>query len=48
VNSLTAPQKGPGGIYTAGYGYINMMPGGFNFGYVEKPRSGQLVARITF
>ena len=48
VNSLTAPQTGQGGIYTAGYGYINMMPGGFNFGYVEKPRSGQLVARITF
>jgi Carboxypeptidase regulatory-like domain/TonB dependent receptor len=48
VNSLTAPATDPNGAYTAGYGFINMVPGGFNFGYVEKPRSGQLVARITF
>jgi hypothetical protein len=48
VNSTTAPAKAPDGTYTAGYGFINMVPGGFNLGYVEKPRSGQLVARITF
>ena len=48
VNTLTQPANAPDGTYTAGYGFINMVPGGFNLGYVEKPRSGQLVARITF
>jgi hypothetical protein len=48
VNTSTAPAAAPDGTYTAGYGFINMVPGGFNFSYVEKPRSGQLVARITF
>ena len=45
VNTLTQPAM-TGGAYTAGYGFINMVPGAA--GYVEQPRTGQLVARITF
>jgi hypothetical protein len=47
TNSLTAGSL-TNGAYTAGYGFINMVPGGGNAAYVESPRSGQLVARITF
>ena len=45
VNSLTKPTL-TNGAYTAGFGFINMVPGAT--GYVETPRSGQLVARIQF
>ena len=45
VNSLTKPTL-TNGAYTAGFGFINMVPGAT--GYVEQPRSGQMVARITF
>jgi hypothetical protein len=49
VNSLTPGTTNPAsGIYTAGFGYINMVPGAGNMTYAERPRSGQLVARITF
>jgi hypothetical protein len=47
VNSKTPPAL-TNGAYTAGYGFINMVPGGFNLGYVEQPRTGQMVARVTF
>jgi len=47
VNSNTAGTL-TNGAYTAGYGFINMVPGGANPAYVEQPRSGQLLARITF
>jgi hypothetical protein len=47
VNPFTAPQK-TNGVYTAGYGFINMNPGTAGINYVEKPRTGQLVARFTF
>ena len=47
VNSKTPPTL-TNGAYTAGYGFINMVPGGFNLGYVEQPRTGQMVARVTF
>ena len=47
VNSNTAPTL-TNGAYTAGYGFINMVPGGTNLGYVEQPRTGQLIGRITF
>ena len=46
VNTKTAPSALTTGAYTAGYGFINMVPGAT--GYVEQPRSGQLVARIQF
>ena len=48
VNTATTGTKALDGTYTAGYGFINMVPGGANMTYLEKPRSGQLVARITF
>jgi hypothetical protein len=57
VNSTTpgacsgAPCNGPSlptGIYTAGFGYVNMVPGAGNMFYAERPRSGQLIARFTF
>jgi hypothetical protein len=46
TNSLTPPGKAPDGTYNAGYGYINMIPGGLT--YVETPRSGQIVAKFVF
>jgi hypothetical protein len=45
TNTNTKPAL-TNGAYTAGYGFINMVPGAT--GYVEQPRSGQLVARVTF
>jgi hypothetical protein len=55
TNSLTPPgcaNEPPGfpckagDIYNAGYGYVNMIPGGQT--YVETPRSGQIVAKFVF
>ncbi len=46
TNSLTQPSF-TNGVLTAGYGYINTTNPGAP-GYGPQPRSGQLVARITF
>jgi hypothetical protein len=48
VGPLTGPTKDANGVYTAGYGFINMNPGTAGIFYQEKPRSGQLVARFSF
>ena len=46
VNTNTAPSATT--PYTAGYGFINMVPSSAGMAYVEQPRSGQMVARLTF
>jgi hypothetical protein len=46
ANTLTPSGKAADGTYNAGYGYINMIPG--MPGYVETPRSGQIVAKLVF
>jgi hypothetical protein len=46
ANTLTPSGKAADGTYNAGYGYVNMIPG--MPGYVETPRSGQIVAKIVF
>ena len=46
TNTNTVGQK-TNGIYTNGYGYgyINVIPGAT--GYIEQPRTGQIVAKVT-
>jgi hypothetical protein len=46
VNSLTAPSY-TNGVLTGGYGYINTTNPGLP-GYGPQPRTGQIVARVTF
>jgi carboxypeptidase family protein len=47
TNSLTAPTK-TNNVYTAGFGFINMVQSSAGAAFLETPRSGQLVARVTF